>query len=338
MTKQEIQKVLMSKKSIIDVHTHVGIAQKFYHQFGYPYALSVEDLVIRMKVLEIDYSFVFPFVDSAFYKYENSSTQIKTTAKYCNFPYELENRNLLNEINKIFPEYAQKVFPFLMFDPSRETEKQAILMNELSEKYHVFGLKTATTYIQSFVNDLETKGKPILEFVRKNNLPILFHSSIHPEDPWASVYDIVDFAERNPDIRVCIAHSARFAKPVLEKADKLENCFVDLSAFIIHCKLVEQNSKAIATEDIRFVAEYKNPLSVMTKLVESYPDTILWGSDTPFYYWIQKYYTADGKLVEDTLRCGYNEEANLLNNLPDEIKFRIANKNILNYIFGESRL
>ncbi len=335
MTKHEITKLLKSKEAIIDVHTHVGISQKFYYQSGYPYALSLEDLIIRMEVLGIDHSIVFPFVDSAFYENDSQSSTIKTSTKYCNFPYELENRNLINEINEIFPEYNQKALPFLMFDPSRETEKQAKLMYELSEKYPVFGIKTATTYIQSFVNDLETIGKPILDFVREKQLPIIFHSSVHPEDPWASAKDIVDFAERNSDIRVCIAHTTRFDKTVLDKADKLDNCFVDLSAFIIHCKLVMQNSQSIAEENLRFHGDYNNPLSVMTDLAETYLNTIIWGSDTPFYYWIQKYYTGDGKLAEDKLRCGYKEEAQLLNSLPDELKTRIAYKNNIRFIFGE---
>ena len=335
MTKQEITKLLKSKVSIIDIHTHVGISQKFYFQYGYPYALSLEDLLIRMEVLGIDHSVVFPFVDSAFYENDSQSSKIKTTTKYCNFPYELENRNLLNEINEIYPDHNHKALPFLMFDPSREAEKQAVHMEELSERYPVFGLKTATTYIQAFVNDLETKGKPILDFVCKEKLPIVFHSAVHPEDPWASVNDIVDFAERHPDIRVCIAHSARFVEPVLQKADHLENCFVDLSAFIIHCKLAVQNSPSIAPEETRFLSDYNDPLSVMTRLAEFYPETILWGSDTPFYSWIQKYYTGDGKLVEDKLQCGYKEEAQLLNSLPDEIKTRIAYKSNIRYLFGE---
>ncbi|MCK5457799.1 MAG: hypothetical protein KAI45_11785, partial [Melioribacteraceae bacterium] len=102
MTKQEITKLLKSKESMIDVHTHVGISPKFYYQSGYPYALSLEDLVIRMEVLGIDHSVVFPFVDSAFYENDNQSSIIKTTTKYCNFPYELENKNLLNEVNEIY--------------------------------------------------------------------------------------------------------------------------------------------------------------------------------------------------------------------------------------------
>ena len=131
MTKLEITNLLKSKESIIDIHTHVGISQKFYYQNGYPYALSLEDLIIRMEVLGIDQSVVFPFVDSAFYENDSQSSKIKTTTKYCNFPYELENRNLLNEINEIFPDHNHEALPFLMFDPSREAEKQAVHLEEM---------------------------------------------------------------------------------------------------------------------------------------------------------------------------------------------------------------
>ncbi len=335
MKREKIKELLKSKDVVIDVHTHIGISPKFFYQFGYPYALSFEDLVIRMELLGIDHSVVFPFVDSAFYEIDRNSSKIKTTTRFCDFPYELENRNLLNEVNDIFPKFSSKALPFLMFDPSREPDKQAAHLEKLSEKYPVFGLKTATTYIQAFVNDLETKGKPILDLAREKQLPITFHSSVHPEDPWASAYDLVDFAERHPDIRVCIAHSARFLKPVLDKANELDNCFVDYSAFIIHCKLAVQNSSGVATKDLRFDADYNDPFSVMLKLAEAYPNTMLWGSDTPFNYWIQKYYTADGILNDDRLECGYKEESQLLENLPNEIKTKIAYTNNLRFLFGE---
>ena len=335
MNKQEVKKILKNKKVTIDGHSHIGILPKFYYQGGNPYALSLEDMIIRMKILDIDYSVVFPLGGSIYYKLDLESDKVETTTKYSKFPYELVNRNLLNEIYEIYPQYSNKVFPFLMFDPSREAEKQASYMEELSEKYNVFGLKTVTTYIQSYVNDLESKGRAILDLAYKKDFPVVFHSSVHPQDPWASVYDIVDFAERHPDIRVTIAHSARFTKPVLEKAAKLENCFVDVSAFIIHCQLAVSNSLAIATEDIRFPADYTNPASVLTSLVNAYPDTILWGSDTPAYQWIQKYYLADGKLHEERSECSYDEEAKLLHSISDELKTRIAYTNILKFLFGD---
>ena len=320
---------LKKSVAVIDGHTHVGISPKFYLQQGYPYAMSLEDLLIRMETLDIDYSVVFPFVSSAYYD------DVPTGEKRCKFPYEAENANLLNEINEIFPHSTNKTMPFLMFDPSHETEKQADYLRTLAQKYPVYGLKTVTTYIQAFVKDMESKGKPILDFARESKLPFVFHSAVHPDDPWASVYDIIGFAERTPDIRVCIAHTARFTKPVLEKAARLNNCYVDLSAFIIHCQLAQQNSPAVASQDIRFPADYDNPRAVMMSIIDEYPDTILWGSDTPFYYWIQKYHSADGTLIEEDLRCGYKEEKELIDSLPAEMKKRISYENTLRFIFGE---
>jgi len=318
MNRATLKKKLYQNEAVIDIHTHIGISPKFYYQYGYPYALSFEDMVIRMEMLGID-----------------SSSKVKTTTKYCDFPYETENRNMLNEINEIFPKYSHKALPFLMFDPSRETQKQADYMETLIDKYPVFGLKTATTYIQSFVTDMETIGKPILDLARKKQLPITFHSSVHPKDPWAHADDIVALAERNPDIRFCIAHCARFLKPVLERANKLDNCFVDYSAFIIHCKLAAVDSEAVAIKELRFDAGYNDPLDVMMKLAKAYPNTMLWGSDTPFNYWIQKYYTSDEKLVEERLECGYKEETDLLHELPKDIITRIAYTNNLQFLFGE---
>lgn len=124
-------------------------------------------------------------------------------------------------------------------------------------------------------------------------------------------------------------------KPVLERASKLDNCFVDYSAFIIHCKLAAVDSESIAQIDFRFEGDYKDPLSTMIRLAEVYPDTMIWGSDTPFNYWIQKYYTADEKLVEERLKCGYKEETDLLYNLPKTMITKVAYTNNLRFLFGE---
>ncbi len=337
MNRAALKKKLYHNEAVIDVHTHIGISPKFFYQYGYPYALSFEDMVIRMEMLGIDHSVIFPFVDSAFYVDDINSSKVRTTTKYCDFPYEIENRNILNEINEIFPEYSHKALPFLMFDPSRETQKQADFMEILIDKYSVFGLKTATTYTQSFVTDMETIGKPILDLARKKQLPITFHSSVHPKDPWAQAEDIVALAERNPDIRFCIAHCARFLKPVLERANKLDNCFIDYSAFIIHCKLAAVDSESVVVKELRFDADYNDPFDVMMKLAKAYPSTMLWGSDTPFNYWIQKYYTADEELVEERLECGYKEETDLLHKLPKDIITKIAYTNNLRFLFGEDK-
>jgi hypothetical protein len=51
---------------IIDAHTHVGISATNYLATAYPYAMSIEDLVVRMDLLGIAKAVVMPF-DSSYY-------------------------------------------------------------------------------------------------------------------------------------------------------------------------------------------------------------------------------------------------------------------------------
>lgn len=332
--KQRLIHKMMSQRCIIDCHTHVGISFKNYVTQAYPYCLSFEDLVVRMKSLGIGRSVVFP-MDSSFYRASLiQEKEIRTTREFSKFPYELENRNLLKEIYEIFPEYSALAIPFLTFDPSRQTQKQADLLTELYKDYPVFGLKTCTTYIQAFIKDLDTVGKPILEFALKYNLPMIIHSSYDKYDPWAALDDIIRIAERHPALRVCIAHTARFVNSALEKAASLRNCFVDLSAFFIHCLLAVQNHRAIPPEGERFSADYSKPATVMKKIVEEFGDTIIWGSDTPSNYFIQKYYDATGEIIDTKLKSGFDSEIRLLRTLSDEYIQKIAYENTLKFLFG----
>ncbi len=336
MKRKEIIEKIKNAKGIIDGHTHIGISTRNFVQSAYPYCLSFEDLVIRMKSLGIAYSVIFGF-DSIYYKttreVQKNVTVNKTIAR---FPYEIENINMFKEVYDIFKEYSHMAILFALFDPSRETKKQAKLLEELYNTYPFFGVNTIPVYIRSYINDLETNGKPILDFVIKHNLPITFHSSSNDVvDPWSSVYDIIKFAEKYPELRVCLAHTARFHKPTLDKAFSLKNCYVDLSAFFIHCELARINHRIVATKKDRFPANYNNPCSVIKKLVETYPDTIIWGTDTPYYYFMQKHYSATKELSELYLRCSFDQEFKILKSLPQKYILKISNENTKHYLFGD---
>ena len=331
--KQKLIKKIKSGRCIIDCHTHVGISFKSYVQSAFPYCLSFEDLILRMKYNSIDYSVVFP-LDSTYYDVsEENPKNIQETERYSKFPYELENKNLLKEIFEIFPEYCGKVLPFLMFDPGRRTREQAALFEELSRKYPVFGLKTCTTYIQSYIKDLETTGRPILDFAINSRMPVIIHSSYDRGDPWAKIEDILEIAEKYPQLKICLAHSARFLKSALIKAAALKNCYIDLSAFYIHCLLAFQNHRAIPSLEERFEADYAHPESVMKKLVEEFPEKLIWGSDIPSNHFIQDWYDNKGKKVECRLKAGFDSEINLLNSLSEKERYSIAYENTSRFLF-----
>lgn len=336
--KLQIQKEMLNDPIVIDAHTHVGISFKSYVQGEYPYSLSFEDLVLRMDHLNIQKTCVFPFPNSCFYQVDKQpESTLKTTTKFSSCPYELENRNLLNEIYTVFPEHSHRALPFLMFDPSRKVAEQVQVMEELAGQYPIFGLKTCTHQIKAFVSDLAGKGAPIIGFARKQNLPVLCHASYHPQDPWANVYDILDIAERYPDVRFCVAHTARFAADALERADALPNCFVDLSAFLIHCQLARQDNPSVPVGANRFPADYDHPPSVIKKLVDTFPETLIWGSDMPFNYCLVRMCDIDGNILAKSLKSDYAGEYMLLNSLtPDEIH-NIAYTNTLKFLFGDHK-
>jgi len=334
MKRDTIIERIRSKRCIIDAHAHAGIMYKNYLNYSYPYCLSFEDLAIRMKYLGIDRSIVFPMDSSYYTVHLYESPTVTTNERFSQFPYEIENQNLLREVYEIFPEYSAKALPFVMFDPSRKTKEQAELLETLYKTYPVFGLKTCTTYIQSFVKDVDTIGKPILDFALKHDLPMTIHSSYDKDDPWASTTDILKVAGSHPGLRICIAHSARFAKSALDKAADLDNCYVDLSAFDIHCQLVRLEHRAVPPKDERVEADYNTPSSVMKTLISDYPDTIVWGTDFPANYYMSKAYNIKGELIEITLKSSFDKEMNILKELSDIEIEKITYRNTVKYLFG----
>ncbi len=318
------------KSKIIDAHTHVGISiNNYLATASYPYAMTIEDLIVRMDLLGIEKSVVFPF-ESSFYPLFGEEKALNSLAMSI-FPYEKENENLLMEIYDVFPEYSERLIPFMMFDPSRETKKQAEHLRKLCKRYKIFGLKTLTTYIKASASDFK-EGNPIRDFALENKLPLTFHCSWPKEDIWANVFDILDVVEKNSTLKFCLAHTARFSREALRRADILPNCFVDISAFKIHCDLAAQNSSVVAEKEKRFDADYSEPSKVLEALAESYPDTIIWGSDTPYHNFAQKYVNADGKLMDVKLKANYDDEIKILKSLPENLIEKISYANTLNFL------
>ena len=334
-SKKEMMNILRNEECVIDCHTHAGVSIEEYLSGSYPYALSFEDLVLRMNTLGISYSAVFPF-NSSYYlrKKMNISDEVSETA-FSAFPYEKENIRLFEEIYSVFPQYAERALPFLMFDPSEKVDEQLELFEKIIAEYPVYGMKTVTSYCKSFVSDFDAKGSVLKEFARKYDLPVTFHSSWLKDDIWANVFDIIKIAENNPDLRICAAHTARFCKSALEYADKLPNCFIDTSALKIHCDLAAANDEAIPPGDERFDTDYSSPGKVLSDLTKAYPDTIIWGSDTPANYFFRIFSYSEGNTLEYNLKSSYDSEMLALNTLKAEQKRKVSYDNTLKFLFGE---
>ncbi|GAF85966.1 unnamed protein product, partial [marine sediment metagenome] len=209
----------------------------------------------------------------------------------------------------------------------------------LARDYPVYGLKTVTSYIQSYVKHLLTKrGSAFLDLAARHDWPILIHSAVHPGDPWANVFDILAVARARPDLRIGIAHTARFCRRALEMANDLPNCFVDLSAFHIHCRLARDNSPTVSPGDERFPADYRRPLSAMKKIVRAFPDTMIWGTDTPAYRFFGSFTDDTGRTLTVRLECDWDTEVKALRRLAPATVRRIAHDNTLRFLFGHRGL
>ena len=342
MRRRDISRSLeRDANAVVDCHTHVGIDESAPLCRRFPYCLSVEDLTIRMNALGVTHAVAFP-ISSSFYDSRAALSGVvrRDRRSPCRSPYELENANLLYEIYEVFPACAERVLPFAMFDPSRKVREQVAHLEFLLPRYPLFGLKALTTYTQSHVRDLLRRGRRILEFARDHDLPVLLHTSVHPDDPWADVFDALEVVRAFPDVRFCLAHACRFSRKALDGAGDLPNCFVDLSAFHIHCRLAEANDAVVATRSDRFPAPYDNPLAAMKAVASAYPDTIVWGSDTPFHYFVGQFPAVTnlgdekGKAHTLNLPCAWDAAAKCLFRLPAALRRRIARENTLRFLFG----
>lgn len=338
MTRQPIIHKLRRNAKLIDAHTHVGIDVVNYTRGDYPYALSGQDLALRMQAQGIDAAVCFPMLYSSYFRFRPflKGRLLRDPDGPSKFPYETENANLCREIYDAFPELSGKLLPFAFFDPGRRTQEQAAFLRELAARYPLFGIKTAASYIQSHITGLLKRGACLLDFAADHNVPVTLHTSVSPGDPWANVFAILDVVRERPDVRFTLAHTCRFDRRALDAAAELPNCFVDLSAFHIHCTMARQNIPAVASKPHRFPADYRRHAVAMQKIAEAYPETIVWGTDAPFNLWKSRFFDANGNETVLDLPCTPDVEIAELRNLTPALRKRIAFTNTLRFLDGET--
>jgi predicted TIM-barrel fold metal-dependent hydrolase len=337
-TKSQTMERLLKRPGLIDAHTHVGADAALFHGGSFPYALSAEDAVLRMDLNDVRYAVCFPFVYTAYFSLPEfvRNRFTRSDGELSPVPYQFENKRLCREIYEAFPDTAERLLPFACFDPGREPEGQVAALERLAAGYPIFGLKTAASYLQSHVTDLLGEGRCLLDFAAGNNLPVTLHTAVIQGDPWANVFEILKVVEARPDVRFALAHTCRFDRRALDRADSLANCFVDLSAFHIHCKLARENHAAVAGGDDRFPADYVRHAVAMRAIAEAYPDTVLWGTDVPSHQFMGRFVDEHGKEHWMHLRCEVSRETDELGKLPEGLVDRIGYANTVRYLFGRN--
>lgn len=315
---------------LIDCHNHIGADLLFYLHGDFPYAQHLVQMQCESAPLGVTHWVVFPFVSYAAMDvtgFRTGEVRTGTGTALEQVPYAFENRRLLEECLKLFPDEGRRVLPFVMVDPMRHTDAQARELEKLRAQFRFHGIKIQSTIIQSDIKRLMHEGRVFLDLARRWDVPFLIHSSVAESDLWAQAHDILDVAEANPDIRFCLAHSCRYDKKCLDRVQALPNTWFDCSAHCIHCDGVVQGLPYVAPKERRFDTDYTSPARVIADLAAAYPLKFLWGSDSPFYSYAAE---INGQIVR--LISTYAKEVAALKASPREVVDRIANTNTRTFL------
>ena len=308
---------------LIDCHNHLGADLLFYLHGDFPYAQQLVQMQQEGGPLGVTHWIVFPFVSYVAMdvtRFRSGGVAFGNGLE--KIPYAFENRRLLDECQRLFPDEGRRTLPFVIVDPLRDTDAQAAELVKLRAEYRFHGIKIQSTIIQADIKRLAHEGRVFLDLARQWDIPFLIHSSVAASDLWAQAHDILDLAEANPDLRFCAAHSCRYDKECLDRVNALPNAWFDNSAHCIHCVGAVDDLPYIAPRARRFDSDYTNPARVIADLAAAYPNKFMWGSDSPFYSYAAE---INGQVVR--LISTYEREVTALKTSAPAVVERIANTN-----------
>lgn len=263
---------------LVDIHTHSG-GMDFSNLLrgSYPYCQDLSDLYFKGVENNVPHQVVFPMPTTCYYNTkEYWNTGAYTPSGLCEFPFEVENKHLLQAINSI-PYEPTHFLPFLSFslqDQVAAQEKEIVRLS--SEVMHIYGLKLHTSADQSRADTIETKSQ-FLDIASDLNIPFMIHTGFIPV---ASSLGVIEMAAKHSKNRFCVAHFGGFSECFADQLERYpyNNVFFDTSGLFSLCKWIcKKHPKGIITLD------YANPLSVLSYYAARFPNHILWGSDAPWY-------------------------------------------------------
>ena len=318
---------------IIDVHTHVGITLCTYLMGSYPYGQSVESLLYKMNANSVDAAVTFPTWESVYFdtaRFLADRVRVAAKPRIAEAPYVLENRLLCEEVYDKTPGAPGRVLPFACVDPGRCIKRQVKELQRLADEYPLYGIKISGVMIQSSHRHLLGKGAAFVHLAKDRNWPILLHSTAYAGDRFCHNSINLAVARHYPQVRFCLAHCLGFDKVCLDQADAMDNVWVDCAAM----KIQVEPEEILAPPERRFPSNYRDYKRVFGDLAQAYPATMLWGTDSPAYTYVERRKYADGSQVNFTLQGSYEMEKAALDSLDRKSRTMVANRNTRRFLFG----
>ena len=321
---------------VIDCHAHIGINSKAVACGEYPYAQSIEGLHYRMTAADVGATVVFPFTPGLYFDLASQIEGRMVPAEHplSPAPYVVENRNLMCEIFRFCPEHQKRFIPFVSVDPGRMVYEQLDALQELEEKFPIYGIKISPVFCQSRIIELLDRGRDLVDFARERDLPFLIHSSADINEIYTRPDDLFAVIAANPDLRFCLAHCLNFDRRYLQRMAESPNVWVDTAAIAIQVRMIQENYAIVRPPEHRLDVDYTDYRKAIVGLVEAFPDRVIWGSDSPYYTYICRRKQAEGRYAEYRLKATYEDEKAALDALPPLMKKKASNTNSLSFLFG----
>ena len=317
---------------LLDVHTHAGVQPAQYLTHGFPFCQSLRTSFEENQRVGITHAVVFPFSMSVYYDPRSlQQGRIKLDGKIGTAPFQFENEHLLRQIYELFPHFRRMFIPFAFVDTLRETKKQVKALTALLERYPFYGLKVHPRTTRARVDTLLKEGKPLLEFAKAHDLPILFHSA-YPGSPdaYSQISQILAVARAHPQLRYNAAHFCGFHQETFEEVARYDNVWVDAAAMPIGCDLVLQKSKIYESGKAKIPADYRDPAKVFAVIARMFPDTFMWGTDNP----ANSYVSRQPGSARIELWSTMERETAMLRHVSGKLRRKMAYENALQFLEG----
>ena len=321
----------------IDSHSHVGVALKMYCRMEYPYAETAEGIYYKQLSSGVDVNVIFPFSVDLYFDQKSllEGEMIPAENPVSDTPYKVENRILMREIFDFRPKISKRFIPFISVDPARDVRGQIEELERLECEYPIYGIKINPVGCQSKALALLNEGEVFLDYAASRDIPFIFHAVTVPTDIYSQASDILEIARLRPDLRFCLAHAMIFNKAALDEADAMDNVWVDTAALKIQMDLTNILVEDGVIERASLVdADFADHAKLAEFLCESYPETILWGTDSPAYTFHCERFQGEGNIQRFSLDGSYEDEVLALNSLSIGMREKVSNTNTLNFIFG----
>lgn len=186
---------------------------------------------------------------------------------------------ITRQLYEIFPQCCRMFIPFAMVDTRRETRRQARMLEQQIERQRFYGLKVHPRATQARLSTLGREGRPLREFARACDLPILFHTAYRGSpDCYSQISNLLVIVRAPPRLRFYAAHFCGFHEPSFEEVARYKNVWIDSAALSIGCDLACRNPAS--TNPARLRSYYRDPSKVFAD-ARRYPEKFMWRTDNP---------------------------------------------------------